>query len=879
MASKAAAHTDEVVIKRCQGQDFLALCIVKSGFDNELCSDVTDACGVSEVNALDLAGMGEEEAAQRLFLTNDEAKKLLKVCSRMCAREGVNFGDGIADAESSEEEQAETVLTASSPPRASSPTPEAIGELSDRSGAAEADGPDQLRAVAEGGSEVGASGADSSLTREQREEQERKQQQLKEEQLAAARAAFAPKAIPASAATTAAFAIQPMQGGFPPGFSPPPPFGSSSSNSKSHASSHKPSTAIPHSRKLSAYDGSSFGVRENPYSPSPIQSSRTAGRHAAAAPSPRTPPANSFSASVRQMTTPRMTSSVAASRYQYERIPSGKSKDSATPSTTKHHLSADAMKPADMTTPTPPPKPMLTPEAMKPADMTLQSPLSPPSSSARDAKNLTPGSKTKLEGPAASPMPRMPSYLRPTAAYQAQVAKRSKEADMNMKGKIPTGSLGGRTPPTPPIRPSSASTQLPAHYVHKAMHDPYSPYLSGLSAKAKRDATARTQVHRRGAGGTEQSQRSVGMSDSLDKSSHHPVRSPSPNVTPSAPEPTTEFAYIRPSLLKPTKAFLAATNGNSQRKARPSSQVSTSSTSSSSRVSHTQSAILTPADVAQPSRTFKARPLPKFMRPASGTGPTPSTTSPTEDTATPFRAMASTPNTPRLSASAERRHPTHHHTGLQHTRGSHSDPEEDDLDEWFSVRTPSGKHYITPSMLQPHPHIPMRQLASESGVYKKPAWQSSSRVPRGPADEQLRMSAHKGSLIPNISGQVSASQVHRSMQLKQQQEQQQALLRALSAANHHNAMEKAEAMHRSSRSGRSGASSARTSQQHDAAGHSEEQRSEGSNRHDLERGEGGEEECRVGTPPTPDPGTASPAPHCREYQTVHSNGGRGEEGQ
>eukprot|EP00983_Pelagomonas_calceolata_P020914 657265-Pelagomonas_calceolata.AAC.1 len=36
-----------------------------------------------------------------------------------------------------------------------------------------------------------------------------------------------------------------------------------------------------------------------------------------------------------------------------------------------------------------------------------------------------------------------------------------------MKGKIPTGSLGGRTPPTPPIRPSSASTQLPAHYVHK----------------------------------------------------------------------------------------------------------------------------------------------------------------------------------------------------------------------------------------------------------------------------------------------------------------------------------------------------------------------------------------------------------------------------
>ncbi|KAF5843000.1 hypothetical protein DUNSADRAFT_3129, partial [Dunaliella salina] len=88
------------------------------------------------------------------------------------------------------------------------------------------------------------------------------------------------------------------------------------------------------------------------------------------------------------------------------------------------------------------------------------------------------------------------------------------------------------------------------------------------------------------------------------------------------------------------------------------------------------------------------------MRPQSSTGPTPSTTSSTQDTISPFSAMASTPGTPGVSSSVERRHPTHHHTGLQHKHGSHSDPEEDDLDEWFSVRTPSGKHHISPSMLQ-----------------------------------------------------------------------------------------------------------------------------------------------------------------------------------
>lgn len=135
-----------------------------------------------------------------------------------------------------------------------------------------------------------------------REEQERKQRQLKEEQLAAAQAAFAPKPIPASASALAA--SQPTHDNFPPGFAPP-----------SASSKHSP--ALPHARKLSAYDGVSFGVRDQAFSPAPtpparVQSARTSGRHSAA-PSPYTPP--TYGTSVRQIGTPRMTSSVAASRW------------------------------------------------------------------------------------------------------------------------------------------------------------------------------------------------------------------------------------------------------------------------------------------------------------------------------------------------------------------------------------------------------------------------------------------------------------------------------------------------------------------------------------------------------------------------------------
>jgi len=76
MASKAGPHTDAAIVKKCQDGLFLAQCLAKAGFDNELCSDVTDACEVAELTALDLASgdISTEDAAQRLFLVKDEAR-------------------------------------------------------------------------------------------------------------------------------------------------------------------------------------------------------------------------------------------------------------------------------------------------------------------------------------------------------------------------------------------------------------------------------------------------------------------------------------------------------------------------------------------------------------------------------------------------------------------------------------------------------------------------------------------------------------------------------------------------------------------------------------------------------------------------------------
>lgn len=77
------AGTPEEVVKRCLAPDFLAVCLVKAGFDNELCTDCADACEVAELSVLDLARLGDvEDAAKRLFLVNDEARYL--GCQCLC---------------------------------------------------------------------------------------------------------------------------------------------------------------------------------------------------------------------------------------------------------------------------------------------------------------------------------------------------------------------------------------------------------------------------------------------------------------------------------------------------------------------------------------------------------------------------------------------------------------------------------------------------------------------------------------------------------------------------------------------------------------------------------------------------------------------------
>jgi len=140
-------------------------------------------------------------------------------------------------------------------------------------------------------------------------------------------------------------------------------------------------------------------------------------------------------------------SSLPPPRYPYERVPSGKAKDTPTP---KHFLSADAMKPADMSTPiskpalsadamkpadmsTPTPKPGLSEDATKPAD--ISAPVSPPLSTtsskpwgeanSRPSFKSSPSIKQQqysedLDGP--PPLARTPSYARPTTAYQVRLA-------------------------------------------------------------------------------------------------------------------------------------------------------------------------------------------------------------------------------------------------------------------------------------------------------------------------------------------------------------------------------------------------------------------------------------------------------------------------
>ncbi len=92
----ACAATPPEVLAHVRTPDFLRKCLRNARLDEDLIADVADACELGELTALDL-GSGQltsAEAADRLFLTQDEAKLVLSVCRRQCLRAGVDYGDG-----------------------------------------------------------------------------------------------------------------------------------------------------------------------------------------------------------------------------------------------------------------------------------------------------------------------------------------------------------------------------------------------------------------------------------------------------------------------------------------------------------------------------------------------------------------------------------------------------------------------------------------------------------------------------------------------------------------------------------------------------------------------------------------------------------------
>ncbi|PNH07996.1 hypothetical protein TSOC_005495 [Tetrabaena socialis] len=91
-----SSGTDEDVLQRVQGQDFLMSCLRKAKFSADLLQDTADACDINDLNALVLASgiMTVTEASEKLFLMQDEASTVVAVCRKECLRAGVNFGDG-----------------------------------------------------------------------------------------------------------------------------------------------------------------------------------------------------------------------------------------------------------------------------------------------------------------------------------------------------------------------------------------------------------------------------------------------------------------------------------------------------------------------------------------------------------------------------------------------------------------------------------------------------------------------------------------------------------------------------------------------------------------------------------------------------------------
>eukprot|EP00798_Chlamydomonas_sp_ICE-L_P014268 gene14268-20242_t len=96
MEKAVAAGTPQDTIKKATSSEFLQACLRRAKLDDDLVADTCDACEMNELDALELGGgdLSDADAADKLFLMQDEAVSILAICRRECLRIGVNFGDG-----------------------------------------------------------------------------------------------------------------------------------------------------------------------------------------------------------------------------------------------------------------------------------------------------------------------------------------------------------------------------------------------------------------------------------------------------------------------------------------------------------------------------------------------------------------------------------------------------------------------------------------------------------------------------------------------------------------------------------------------------------------------------------------------------------------
>lgn len=125
-----AAGSSKTAVEKALSKDFLFQCLRRASIDEELLDDIAEACEMNDFTSLSLAGgdLSVSDAADKLFLMEDEASVLIRTCRNECAKIGVDFGDGFVPDESSPvvEEPPKSVTHATKAP---DPGPSALGTV------------------------------------------------------------------------------------------------------------------------------------------------------------------------------------------------------------------------------------------------------------------------------------------------------------------------------------------------------------------------------------------------------------------------------------------------------------------------------------------------------------------------------------------------------------------------------------------------------------------------------------------------------------------------------------------------------------------------------------------------------------------------------